>query len=142
MEREDGLANERDFYRRLLDLGGQHELEPLLDQALALIVEVTGASMGYLELYGDDPSQPRFWKGHHCSDRDLEAIRRSISRGIVARAIGEGVTIETPSAQLDERFQDLGSVRQHEIEAVLCAPVGTEPPIGVVYLEGRTKPGR
>jgi len=46
----DGLANERDFYRRLLDLGGQHEIEPLLDEALALIVEVTGASMAYLEL--------------------------------------------------------------------------------------------
>ena len=113
MDRGEDLANERDFYRRLLDLGGQLELEPLLDQALALIVEVTGASTAYLELYSDDASQPRFWRGVHCSDRDLEAIRASISRGIIARAISEGATIETPSAQLDERFQDLRSVRQH-----------------------------
>ena len=136
----DALASERDFYRRLLDLGGQHELEPLLEQALALIVEVTGARTGYLELYSEE-SKPRFWKAYHCSDRDLEAIRTSISRGIIARAISEGVTIETPSAQADERFADLGSVRQHEIQAVLCAPVGIEPPIGVIYLQGRTKPG-
>jgi Nif-specific regulatory protein len=132
---------ERDFYRRLLDLGGQSEILPLLDEALALIVEVTDAKTAYLELYWDDANQPRFWKGYRVSERDLETIRKSISRGIIARAISEGVTIETPSAQLDERFQDLGSVRQHEIQAVLCAPVGS-PPIGVVYLQGRSRPGR
>ena len=138
---EEQLASERDFYRRLLDLGGQDEIEPLLDQALALIVEVTGAKTAYLELYSDRSPNSRFWKGHHCTDQDLETIRRSISRGIIARAIGEGATIETPSAQLDERFNMLGSVRQHAIQAVLCAPVGTNPPIGVVYLQGRSRPG-
>lgn len=123
-------------------MGGQDEIEPLLDQALALIVEVTGARMGYLELYNDDESsRPRFWKGFHCTDQDVAAIRTSISRGIIARAISEGRTIETPSAELDERFQDLGSVRQQRIQAVLCAPVGPPPPIGVVYLQGRAKPG-
>ncbi len=137
----EGLVSERDFYRRLLDLGGQNEIEPLLEQALALIVEVTGASLGYIELYADDPGAPRFWKGYRCSTDDLSAIRASISRGIIARAIGEGRTIETPSASLDERFADLGSVRQHDIQAVLCAPVGVGPPIGVIYLQGRTRPG-
>jgi Nif-specific regulatory protein len=136
----DGVLQERDFYRRLLDLGGQREIEPLLDEALALIVEVTGAKTGYLELYDDDSSQPRFWRGYHCTEADLETIRSSISRGIIARAISEGRTIETPSALGDVRFQDLGSVRQHEIHQVLCAPVG-EPPLGVVYLQGRTRPG-
>ena len=113
------------------------EIEPLLDQALVLIVEVTGARMGYLELYSEEADKPRFWKGYHCSDHDVEAIRKSISRGIIGRAISEGVTIETPSAQADARFADLGSVRQHEIQAVLCAPVGIEPPIGVIYLPGK-----
>jgi Nif-specific regulatory protein len=136
----DGVLTERDFYRRLLDLGSQREIEPLLDSALALIVDVTGAKTGYLELYDDDSSQPRFWRGYHCTDGDLEKIRSSISRGIIARAVAEGRTIETPSALGDARFQDLGSVRQHEIHQVLCAPVG-EPPLGVVYLQGRTRPG-
>ncbi len=139
--REDGLARERDFYRRLLDLGGQEEIEPLLDQALALIVEVTGARTGYLELYDDAAAAPRFWKGHGVSAQDVAAIRSSISHGIIARAISEGRTIETPSASLDARFQDLGSVRQHAIQAVLCAPVGTAPPIGVIYLQGLARPG-
>jgi Nif-specific regulatory protein len=136
----DDAARERDFYRRLLDLGGQQEIDPLLDDALALIVEVTGASTGYLELYDDAADEPRYWKGHRCAPADLAAIRASISRGIIARAIAQGSTIETPSAQIDPRFEDLGSVRQHAIQAVLCAPVGN-PPIGVVYLQGRTRPG-
>jgi Nif-specific regulatory protein len=137
-------VRERDFYRRLLDLGGQDELEPLLDQALALIVSVTGATTAYLELYDDTtaalsapPREPLFWRGHCCSPADLAVIRASISRGIIARAIGDGRTVETASAQGDPRFEDLGSVRRNAIDAVLCAPVGTSPPIGVVYLQGR-----
>ena len=137
-----GLTSERDFYRRLLDLGGESELAPLLEQALALIVEVTGASTAYLELYDDDPGgEPRFWRGHRCSAGDLQAIRASISRGIIAQALTEGRTVETASALDDPRFEDLGSVRRNAIQAVLCAPVGTSPPIGVVYLQGRNRPG-
>jgi Nif-specific regulatory protein len=137
----DGSQSERDFYRRLLDLGSQREIEPLLEEALALIVEVTGAKTGYLELYDeDDGAKPRFWRGYRISEDDVDKIRSSISHGIISRAVGEGRTIETASALVDARFQDLGSVRQHEIKQVLCAPVG-EPPLGVVYLQGRTRPG-
>src|SRR5688500_9185009 len=124
------LAGERDFYRRLLDLGSNLEIERLLDESLALIVGVTGANIAYLELYDDDTSEPRFWKGYRLSDSDLAKIRSSISRGIIQRAISEGRTVETPSAALDERFAEFGSVRQHAIQAVLCAPVGVDPPIG------------
>jgi len=137
---DDALARERDFYRRLLDLGSQEELDRLLDEALALIVDVTGASTGYLELYDDASDVPRYWKGYRIARADIAAIRASISRGIIARAIAQGETVETASALGDPRFESLGSVRQHAIQAVLCAPVGL-PPIGVVYLQGRTRPG-
>src|SRR5687767_10921503 len=106
-----GVANERDFFRRLLDLGSQRELEPLLDEALALIVEVTGANTAYLELYSETvrakDEKPRYWRGYRLSDRDVASIRASISGGIMARAISEGRTIETPSASMDERFSEL-----------------------------------
>jgi Nif-specific regulatory protein len=134
---------ERDFYRRLLDLGGQDQIEPLLDQALALIVEVTGARTGYLELQDDLDlrGEPRFWRGHNCTPATLGEIRSSISKGIIAQAIADGRTVETPSALSDPRFEDLGSVRRQQIDAVLCAPVGASPPVGVIYLQGRTRPG-
>ena len=132
-------ASEHTFYRRLLELGAQDEIEPLLDEALGLIVEVTGATTAYLELYDEDADQ-RFWRGHRLDGDEVEAIRTSISHGIIARSIAEGRTVETPSAQGDARFADLGSVQRNEIGAVLCAPIGT-PPIGVVYLQDRTRPG-
>jgi Nif-specific regulatory protein len=123
----------------LLELGAQNEIEPLLDQALALIVDVTAATTAYLEVYDED-TDSRFWRGHRVDVKDLEAIRASISHGIIARSIAEGRTVETPSAQGDERFADLGSVQRNSIGAVLCAPIG-KPPIGVVYLQDRTRPG-
>jgi len=132
----DSCTAERDFYRRLLDLGSQLELEPLLDQALALIAEVTGAATAYLELHEEDSSEPRFWRGHGCTAADVATIRGTISRGIIGRAIADGQTIETPSAMSDPRFEDLTSVQLHVIGAVLCAPVGT-PALGVIYLQGR-----
>ncbi len=137
---QERIAVERDFYRRLLDLGGKDEIEPLLEDALALIVDVTGASTGYVELYANHSERPRFWRAHHCSDADLESIRDSISRGIIARSVAEGRTVETAAAHADARFADLGSVRQNQIAAVLCTPVG-HPAIGVVYLQGRGEVG-
>ena len=82
--REDGLASERDFYRRLLDLGGKEEIEPLLDEALALIVEVTGASTAYLELYDDEANRPRFDADEVARDALLERFLAAAEDGDLA----------------------------------------------------------
>ena len=37
---------ERDFYLRLLELGSATEVEPFLEEALALVVEIAGARQG------------------------------------------------------------------------------------------------
>lgn len=137
------IQQERDLYLRILDLGGQTELEPFLEEALALIVEVTGARQGYLELRDveRDDSDADWWRSRGCSEVDLESIRSAISHGIIADAVATGRTIVTPSALLDPRFRERGSVQTNRIEAVLCAPIGADPPIGVVYLQGRPEPG-
>jgi DNA-binding NtrC family response regulator len=143
MERNDSLSAvvaERDFYRRLLDLGAANDIEPLLDESLALIVAVTGAQVAYLELYDDESGPPRFWKAHQVADAQIEAIQGAISRGIIGAALVGGRTIETASAMDDARFQSRGSVRTNAIEAVLCVPIGAEPVTGALYLQGRTRP--
>jgi transcriptional regulator with GAF, ATPase, and Fis domain len=134
---------ERDLYRRLLDLGEQNELEPFLREALALVVEVIGARQGYLELHDEEDragSQP-WCIAHGFSAGEVEGIRAAISRGIIAHALATGQTIVTPSALLDPRFRERDSVRLGRIEAVVCAPIGSDPPLGVVYLQGREQPG-
>lgn len=140
----DRSHRERDFYRRLLELGTREELAPLLDEALALVVEVTGAQQAYIELRAPDYDQESgglWWRGRGVSDADIESIRRSISHGIIAEAIATGRTVDTPSAMNDARFQDLGSVRRFQIQAVMCVPV-SNPPLGVIYLQGRSTPGQ
>ena len=134
---------ERDFYRKLLELGGQDALEPFLEEALALIVEVAGARRGYIEIASDPAAQgpPRWWIARGFSDEEVETIRGSLSRGVIAEALATGRTIVTGSALDDPRFKARGSVRKNRIEAVLCAPIGLQSPIGVVYLQDRIEPG-
>jgi Nif-specific regulatory protein len=132
---------ERDLYRQLLDLRTKEEIEPFLEDALALIVEVTGARRGYLELQGSGTEKaPRFWMARGCSEAQVSEIRSAFSGGVMAQAIAAGRPIVTASALTDPRFSDLGSVRRNRIEAVLCAPIGASPPLGVLYLQDRRSP--
>src|SRR4029453_8485844 len=134
------VRRERDLYLRLLELGHGTTLAPFLKDALALLVEITGAQEGYLELYDDDePSEgPQWWRAHGLSNERLDDVRATISRGIIAESILGGHTIVTPAAVLDPRFSHRESVRRAGIQAVLCAPVGTDQPRGVLYLTGGT----
>ena len=130
---------ERDFYRKLLDLGQADEIAPFLAEALGLIVQITGARRGYVELLSDpdDRSEPPFWVAHGCESEDVAEIRAAFSRGVIAEALATGRTISTVSALLDPRFRQSESVQRNRIEALLCAPVGAAPPVGVVYLQDR-----
>jgi Nif-specific regulatory protein len=136
------VQRERNLYRQLLDLRRKDEVEPFLAEALALIVEVTGARRGYLELQGrGGKNAPRFWMARDCSDEDLAEIRSCLSGGVIAEAVAGGRTIVTASALTDPRFAERRSVRINRIEAVLCAPIGAgTPPLGVLYLQDHPSP--
>lgn len=139
------LRLERDLFLRLLELGSREDIEPLLSDALALITEVTGAKKGYIEIdaaAGHDQSQrPRFSMTQGFGAEELVHVRRSISTGIIAKALATTTTISTASALDDPRFQAQQSVQARKIQAVLCAPVGSDPALGVLYLEGRRAAG-
>jgi Nif-specific regulatory protein len=130
------IRRERDLYRRLLDLGRQPSLDPFLKEALALVVEITGAAQGYIEVREED-AEDVWAMGCGFSSDELATVRERISRGIVAEALATGTTIVTHSALLDERFEARASVQAQRIEAVLCAPIASDGARGVVYLQGR-----
>jgi Nif-specific regulatory protein len=138
-------GGECDLCVRLLNLGRADEVVPFLRDALDLIVEATCARQGYLQLLDDEdgnPTQtPSWWIAHGLSAEEIQGVRRAISRGIIAEALATGEMIVTPSALLDPRFSGRESVRLGKIEAVLCAPIGEDPPRGVLYLQGRTSAG-
>lgn len=142
----DRLRLERDLFLRLLELGARDDLRPFLEDALALIVEVTGARRGYIEVRAGSRESPPFWIAHGLTDAELAQARREISTNIVAEALATGRTVSTASAFEDPRFRAQESVQAQRIQAVLCAPIllGAAPAnatIGVVYLQGRKAPG-
>lgn len=133
------LRAERDLYRKLLDLGAQEDLDAFLRDALSLVLPATGAKRGYIELTDvtTGRNEPSWWIAEGFSESGLEEVRSAISSGVIAEAIATGTTIATASAIDDSRFQALESVRANRIEAVLCAPIGDDPPFGVLYLQDR-----
>lgn len=135
------LRRERDLYRRLLELGSRKELRPFVEEALALLCEAAGADQGYLELSAGDGESLRWHAAHGFSDSQVERVQKEISGGIIAEALATGETVVTQSALEDERFESRESVRVAQIQAVLCAPVGEQPPLGVIYLQRRLAPG-
>jgi Nif-specific regulatory protein len=138
----DRLRLERDLFLRLLELGERDDLRPFLGDALRLIAEVTGAEKGYLELHAAHPGdRPPFWIASGFDDAELTEVRRALSTGIIAEALASGRTVSTASAVEDPRFRAQASVQAQRLRAVLCAPIGREPSIGVVYLAGRAAVG-
>jgi Nif-specific regulatory protein len=131
---------ERDLYLGLLGLSDREHPGPFLEEALRLIVQVLGAEQVYLEV--SDPNDgPTSWRAAGCSNEQVELIRSIVSRGIIAEALARDDVIACPSAILDPRFRDRASVQASRIEAVLCAPIGQGPPVGVLYIQGRRAGG-
>lgn len=133
------VTRERDLYRKLLELGEKAEIEPFIEEALALVVEIAGARRGYLELCDESAERdaPRFWVARGCSEDELAGIQAEFSQGVIAEARATRQTVVSLSASDDPRFRASESVERQGIEAVLCAPIGVDPPLGVVYLQDR-----
>jgi hypothetical protein len=123
--------------RALLRLSQLPAIEQVLDVVLGTLLEHTGAHYGYTEVLNEraEPPVPT-WRARAHSGEHVMWIQNVISRGIIGRARIEGRTISTPSAVDDVRFADLGSVREYEIGAVVCAPFDGFWTSGVVYLQG------
>jgi Nif-specific regulatory protein len=137
------VRRERDLLRQLLELGGKDEIQPFLAEALSVVIEVAGARRGYLEVRDDSVKGDSgcFWIAQECTTEDVEEIRKQFSSGIIGEAIATGEVILSVSAISDPRYSRHESVQRNRIQAVLCAPIGADPPFGVLYLQDCNEPG-
>ncbi|MDP3275925.1 MAG: sigma-54-dependent Fis family transcriptional regulator [Deltaproteobacteria bacterium] len=141
VERAARAESERDFCIRLLELAGHDDALSYVDEALALLCELVHARCGYLALGSPTSDKPRIAISRGLRADELDAVRQRLSHGIIGEALRTGNTIATASAMDDPRFATNTSVRAAKIEAVLCAPIGSTTKLGVVYLQGRDRPG-
>ncbi len=139
--RDDGpeaVRAQRDLYLALLDLDEAVDVAGFLSRALTLITTATGAERGYIELQDPRAAEaPQHFTVRGADPAQTARFREAISGGVIAKALASGQPIVTASAVDDLRFRDRESVREQSIEAVLCVPIGTDPPIGVLYVQGR-----
>jgi Nif-specific regulatory protein len=134
----DSLRRERDFYRALVGFAGQEDLQLLLREAVDVLVARSGAREAVIEVMQDDGVDVTpCTAAHGCDGARLAAISTYISRGIISEAVATGESVVTANATEDPRFHDFASVRRAKVEAVLCVPIGRDPPIGVIYLQGK-----
>jgi Nif-specific regulatory protein len=135
---QDPMMLEHEFCSRLLELGSHDAPQPFVDAALRLLIKLSGARRGIVQL-GDASHSDGAQTLAIASEVD-EQMDHGFSRAVIAEALATGETILT-SALVDPRFQDQGSVRAHALDAVLCLPIGRSPILGVVYLQDRISGG-
>jgi GAF domain-containing protein len=129
---------ENELLKKLLALPRTCEPDMEIASAVRLLVEVTDATTGHLELVAGDPPVPQFTMGYDATGSDSA---ETICRGVIAQTIAEMTLIQSPSARTDARFRDLGSVRRNEIEAIVCAPIEVGDLAGAVCLQRRRRAG-
>jgi Nif-specific regulatory protein len=142
------VHRERDLFFRLLQVGLASDARPYATEVLSLLVDATGAQRGFLAVDGEAESAPLLEVSRGLDDGEREAVRASLSSGIIGEALRTGATVSTASAATDPRYSAFASVQAGRIQAVLCAPLRVRSPrgedlgsIGVLYLAGRSTPG-
>ncbi len=127
-----------EFYRALLGFLDYDSLDLLLQRALEVIVERGGPREALIEVMGDDGANliPHI-VAHGCPGHRVSEISAFVSRGIIGEAMATGKMIVTANAARDPRFLQFESVQRHQLEAVLCVPIGRDVAVGVLYLQGK-----
>jgi Nif-specific regulatory protein len=125
------------FYRQLIELARQEDLDTLLARALEILSTRVRAREAVIEVMDDGVASRPQAVANGCDTLRLAEISKFISRGIISEAMATGKTVVTANATEDPRFRDFASVRRHKLEAVLCVPIGRDVPVGAIYLQGR-----
>ncbi|MBI4576015.1 MAG: sigma-54-dependent Fis family transcriptional regulator [Planctomycetes bacterium] len=120
--------------------------EAMLDLALAMALEATGAERGFVVTSDGlerDAPRLRVRAARNYGDEGLSAPERELSRGIAGEALRLGKPVRVDEAARDRRFRDQASVQALGLRSVLAVPMvdGAARP-GVVYVEHREAVGR
>jgi transcriptional regulator with GAF, ATPase, and Fis domain len=133
--------------RRLLAinkrLNSEHRLEPLLDQILDSVIDLTEAERGFLLLVEAD--QLRVVAARNMDKEGLERgqdARSRWSRSIAQRALESTEPILTVDAAEDERFSAASSVMDMQLRSVLTVPLLVKgKAVGTIYVDNRLRKG-
>lgn len=143
MQELERLRHERDLLQTLLELAFDDKPEDMLREALRLAMRMSGAKRGHLAVTSPEvgTDSPAWHVSLHLEQDTLVGIQRAVSHGVLNDVLRHGTTLRIVNAMLDPTWSQRDSVQRHGIEAVVCAPIGTAPPLGLLYLQGTAASG-
>jgi signal transduction histidine kinase len=131
-------ALEREHLALLLEasaiLSSTLDIQQILDSLMDQVIEVIKAERGFVLIQEGDA-----WKFRSARSIEPEALEKEdfrISRTVVEKAMGEGITVLTNDALQDARFRDQASIALYNLKSILCAPLIIQGRvIGVIYAD-------
>ncbi len=128
---------------RLLDISRSmaenRVLDPLLEYAMGVALDLFNGENGYLVLVNPDGSWD-FRVRRSRSGGQIEAPNSRISKTILDRVIASGKPEMTADAILDPKFQTSASVTALRLRSVMSAPLVSRGTVmGAMYIENRSE---
>ena len=125
------------LYQAAQLLGSVFDLDELLKQTLALVVDALKVHRGFILTRPDDQKEPDVRAT--LSDDDT-STGPPVSSCIIDHVFCHKNAILTLNAQEDPRFANADSVVEHGIHAAMCAPLqGRSSFVGVIYVDAGTE---
>ena len=122
-------------------LGSTLDLQQVLDTLMDQAVAVMGAERGLILMHDAEKGQ---WTPRSARSLDLDTIASEgfrFSRGVVDEVIKTRRSVLTSDALEDERFRDSASVNLFSLRSVMCVPLISGRPLGVIYVDNRLTSG-
>ena len=117
------------------------DLNAVLNRAMDVIIQVTGAERGFLMLF-DAHDELNFQVARNLDRSTIASPTFQVSRSIIERVARTGEAVVTTDAQSDSRFSSQDSVVSLSLRSILCIPLqAKEHVIGAVYVDNRLRAG-
>lgn len=132
------------FLEKLLNisrkLAENRLLDPLLEYAMSVALELFHAEHGYLVIINQDDNELDF---RVCQDQygmQLDEPEEQISHTIFDEVIKTRESLVIANAYTDSNFQNADSVVALKLQSVMCVPlIARDNTIGAIYIENRSK---
>lgn len=121
-------------------LNSSIDLETVLDQTMAVLVELTGAERAFLMLRDNTTMAMTLRASHNIDTQQLSDSAFAISRSIIDMVIASREAVITTNAAADPRFSSKDSVALYALRSIICVPtlIGSKV-TGVIYLDNRVE---
>ncbi|MGH2514409.1 MAG: adenylate/guanylate cyclase domain-containing protein [Ktedonobacterales bacterium] len=140
----DALRQERErlstLYSIAQDLNTSLDLEDVLGQVMARLIEVVHAERGFLMLWDEPAGTLRFRAARGANGETLGEGDFNISSGVIQNVWQSQQPLLTVDARDDARLAEHVSIVAYGIRSVMCAPLRVHGHgVGIVYVDSRAQ---